>query len=60
MVDSKGTETKKNAVPLALLGAMASLMVIFVLAAIVTREWGFLVIGAIGFLVGLVPILSKR
>ena len=57
---AKRTGPQKDAVPLALLGAMASLMVIFVLAAIVTREWGFLIIGAIGFLVGLVPILSKR
>jgi 1,4-dihydroxy-2-naphthoate octaprenyltransferase len=56
----KHTGPEKNAVPFALLAAMASLMVIFVLAAIVTREWGFLVIGAVGFLVGLVPILSKR
>ena len=60
MVDSKRTEPRKKAVPLALLGVMASLMVIFVLAAVITREWGFLIIGAIGFFVGLAPILSKR
>ena len=60
MDDSERTGAQNKAVPFALLGAMASLMVIFVLAAVFTREWGFLIIGAIGFLVGLVPILSKR
>lgn len=39
---------------------MASLMVIFLIAAVVTGEWGFLIIGAIGFIIGLVPILSNR
>ena len=60
MVVSKRSGPQKKAVPLALLAVMASLMVIFVLAAVITREWGFLLIGAIGFFVGLVPILSKR
>lgn len=51
---------RQRRVPLPLLGAMGSLMVVFLIAAVITGEWGFLIIGVIGFVIGLVPILTNR
>lgn len=43
-----------------LLAAMATLIVIFIVAALLTGEWVFLILGIFGFAAGLVPFLSRK
>ena len=43
-----------------LLAAMASLIIILIVASVMTGEWGFLLLGIIGLAAGLVPLISRR
>ncbi len=43
-----------------LLAAMGSLIAIFIIAALLTGEWVFLVLGVFGFAAGLVPFISRK
>ncbi len=43
-----------------LLAAMGSLIAVFIVAALLTGEWVFLVLGIFGFAAGLVPFISRR
>ena len=45
---------------LPLLAAMGSLVVILLIAAFLTGEWVFLILGLFGLAAGVVPFLSKR
>ncbi len=43
-----------------LLAAMGSLIAILLVAAVLTGEWGFLLLGLVGLAAGLVPLFSRR
>lgn len=43
-----------------LLAAMGSLIAIFIIAALLTGEWVFLVLGVFGFAAGMVPFISRK
>ncbi len=43
-----------------LLAAMGTLIAVFLIAAWLTGEWVFLVLGVFGFAAGLVPFISKK
>lgn len=52
--------TPRRQAPGPLLAAMGTTALILIGAAFLTGEWGFLILGIVGFGVGLVPILSRR
>lgn len=43
-----------------MIAAMAALLAILLIAAAVTGEWGFVVLGIIAVAAALVPIISRR
>ena len=43
-----------------MLAAMAALIAILLIAAAITGEWGFLILGLIALAAGLVPIVARR
>lgn len=45
---------------LPMVAAMAALIAILLIAAAVTGEWGFLILGIIAVAAALVPIISRR
>lgn len=51
---------RQRQAPGPLLAAMASLIVILLIASWLTGEWGFMILGVFGLLAGLVPFFSRR
>jgi len=43
-----------------LLAAMATTIIIFMVAAFLTRQWAFLFLGLFGVAAGLVPFFNRR
>ena len=43
-----------------LLAAMGSLILVFIVAALLTGEWVFLILGLFGFAAGMVPFISRK
>ncbi|MGI9606557.1 MAG: hypothetical protein ACR2P0_10505 [Acidimicrobiales bacterium] len=43
-----------------LLAAMSALIAVFIIVAALTGEWVFLVLGVVGGVIGLAPLLSKK
>lgn len=60
MSDRPERRPPQRQAPGPLLAAMGSLIVIFLVAAFLTGEWVFVVLGVFGFAAGLVPFLDRK
>jgi len=45
--------------PWPLLGAMMSMVVVFIILATATQQWQFLILGLVGLFAALVPFLNR-
>jgi energy-converting hydrogenase Eha subunit E len=55
---AEGPKRRDPIVPM--IAAMAALIAILLIAAAVTGQWAFLLLGVIAVAAGLVPIISRR